>query len=117
MVFGAYAQRKKCTYIYILVFCCTTCKAPQHLLSLTTSRYVIQTSKQMRQKDQHTEGPHVRLAAELAVLDDLRGRPLDGELGALGARVLIIKNKSAVGRVDAHHYTAARVSRRSKYCD
>lgn len=37
-----------------------------------------------------TKGPDVRLAAELAVLDDLRRRPLDGELGALRAGVLVI---------------------------
>lgn len=62
-----------------------------------------------RQTDQRTEWPDVRLAAELAVFDDLWGWPLDRELGALGACVLIIKNKSTGQRVDTHHHTAVHV--------
>lgn len=48
----------------------------------------------------HTERPDVRLAAELAVFDDLWSRPLDRELGAQGACVLIIKHKSIVQRAE-----------------
>lgn len=56
-----------------------------------------------RQAPKLTEWPDVRLGAEFAVSDDLWGWPLDRELGALWARVLIIKNKSRVWRVDTDH--------------
>lgn len=77
--------------------CCITSK--------TASR-CNERNKWTAQTHEHTKWPDVRLAAELAVFDDLRCRPLDGELGALGACVLIIKHESTAQRVDTHHYTA-----------
>lgn len=44
--------------------------------------------------DEYTKWPDVWLAAEFAVSDDLRGRPLYRKLGAQWACVLIIENKS-----------------------
>lgn len=83
---------------YDLICSHPTCKTCQ------TSESEMQT-KQLngRQAPKLTEWPDVRLGAEFAVSDDLWGWPLDRELGALWARVLIIKNKSRVWRVDTDH--------------
>lgn len=43
-----------------------------------------------------TKWPDVRLAAELGVSDDLGSWPLDSKFGALGACILIVKDKPAV---------------------
>lgn len=60
---------------------------------------------------EHTKRPDVRFAAELAVFDDLRRRPLDRELGTLGARVLIIKHKPAEQKSINKYSQVSRMSR------
>lgn len=85
---------------YDLICSNQACKTVRAL----TSESEMQT-KQLngRRAPKLTERPDVRLGAEFAVSDDLWGWPLDRELGALWARVLIIKNKSRVRRVDTDH--------------
>ena len=47
------------------------------------------------------EGPDVRLGGEASVVEDLWGRPLDGELGAAVGRVLVVDD--VAGQPEVRH--------------
>ena len=48
-----------------------------------------------------SEGPDVRLGGEASVVEDLWGRPLDGELGATVGRVLVVDD--VAGQAEVSH--------------